>query len=82
MKYILFWFFTVPVYMVNSNAQKLEKLWETDTLFKVPESVLPDAAGKRLFISNIDGASGGKDGKGHISVMETNGKIKKFLDED
>jgi hypothetical protein len=57
-------------------GQRLEKLWETDTLFKVPESVLPDVAGARLFISNIDGASGGKDGKGHITVMGTDGKIK------
>ena len=60
-------------------AQRLEKLWETDTLFKVPESVLYDISSGRVFVSNIDGASNGKDGKGHISLLTKDGKIKKSV---
>ncbi len=58
-----------------ANAQKLEKLWTTDSVFKVPESVLFDEPTKDLYVSNIDGASGAKDGKGGISKMNTDGKI-------
>lgn len=63
---------------LNAAAQKLEKLWETDTLFKVPESVLFEEEEKMLYVSNIDGASGAKDGKGFISKLNTNGKIIKL----
>jgi sugar lactone lactonase YvrE len=56
-------------------AQKLEKIWETPAIFKVPESVLYDNGEDVLFISNIDGASGEKDGKGHISKVSKEGKM-------
>ncbi len=56
------------------SAQNLVKLWETDTVFKVPESVLFDAGKKQLFISNIDGAAAAKDGKGGISLLKPDGK--------
>ena len=55
------------------NAQTLEKLWTSDSLLKVPESVLVHK--KVLFVSNIDGASGAKDGKGFISKLNPNGSI-------
>lgn len=63
---------------LNAAAQKLEKLWETDTLFKVPESVLFEEEERVLYVSNIDGASGAKDGKGFISKMSAEGKIIKL----
>jgi hypothetical protein len=63
---------------LTTAAQKLEKLWETDTLFKVPESVLFEEEEKVLYVSNIDGASGAKDGKGFISKLSTDGKIIKL----
>jgi sugar lactone lactonase YvrE len=63
---------------LTTAAQKLEKRWETDTLFKVPESVLFEEEEKVLFVSNIDGASGAKDGKGFISKLSTNGKVIKL----
>jgi sugar lactone lactonase YvrE len=62
----------------NATAQKLEKIWETDSLFKVPESVLFEEEERVLFVSNIDGASGAKDGKGFISKLSTDGKIIKL----
>lgn len=59
-----------------SKAQQhgLTKLWETDTVFRTPESVLFDGKGKRLFVSNIDGAPAEKDGKGFISIVGLDGK--------
>ena len=52
------------------------KLWETDTLLKVPESVLFDADNNVLYVSNIDGTDGwAKDGKGSIAKVGLDGKI-------
>ena len=61
----------------HSLAQhKVTKLWETDTLLKVPESVLFDAENKVLYVSNIDGTDPwGKDGKGSIGKVGLDGKI-------
>jgi hypothetical protein len=57
------------------NAQKVtvQKLWATDTILKVPESVLVDDKENCLWVSNIDGASNGKDGKGSISKLSKTG---------
>ena len=55
-------------------AQQLEKLWETDSTFKVPESTLYYPAEKVIFVSNIDGQPGEKDGKGSISKLGADGK--------
>jgi hypothetical protein len=52
------------------------KVWETDTILKVPESVLFDAGDKVLYASNIDGTDGwAKDGKGSIAKIGLDGKI-------
>lgn len=53
----------------------LEKQWVTDTALRVPESVYFDAAKKVLYVSNIEGASNEKDGKGFISRLSPEGKI-------
>lgn len=59
----------------NSNAQKLEKLWETDSVFKVPESVIFDKVNKVLYVSNIDGTQPwAKDGFGSIGKLGLDGK--------
>ncbi len=58
------------------NAQyQLVKKWETDASLKVPESVLFDGKNKVLYVSNIDGAPDGKDGKGSIGKVGLDGKI-------
>lgn len=59
----------------NLNAQKatVQKLWATDTILKVPESVLVDDKENCIWVSNIDGASTGKDGKGSISKLSKTG---------
>lgn len=57
-----------------SQKHQLVKLWETDSVFKVPESVLFDGH-NTLYVSNIDGTDPwGKDGKGSIGKMTADGK--------
>jgi len=61
----------------NSIAQShsLTKLWQSDTVLKVPESVLFDGKAKLLYVSNIDGQPWEKDGKGSIGKLALDGKI-------
>lgn len=63
---------------ITVSAQQFVKLWESDPVFKVPESVLFDAASKTLFVANIDTVNGSgpwtKDGRGSIGKMAANGK--------
>jgi sugar lactone lactonase YvrE len=55
---------------------KLEKLWETDSVLKVPESVLFDGDNKVLYAANIDGTDPwGKDGKGSVAKVGLDGKV-------
>lgn len=57
------------------TVASLEKLWETDTVLKVCESVLYDAQRDVIYVSNIDGMPDQKDGKGYISRLSTKGEI-------
>ena len=61
--------------VIPVDAQKLTLLWKTDPVFKVPESVLFDAKTNVLYVSNIDGASSERDGRGFISRIDPNGNI-------
>ncbi len=63
--------------LMNTFAQhQLVKLWETDSVLKVPESVLYDKKNQVLYVSNIDGTQPwGKDGKGSIGKVGLDGKI-------
>lgn len=57
-------------------THKLVQKWESDTLFKVPESVLFDAKNQVLYVSNIDGKEPwAADGKGSIGKLGLDGKI-------
>lgn len=73
---ILSFIFFISFSFQSLSAQhKLEKKWETDTLLKVPESVYFDPANQVLYVSNIDGKSDEKDGKGSIGKVGLDGKI-------
>ena len=68
----------ITVFLVSnkcySQKHQLVKLWETDTVFKVPESVLYDGK-NTLYVANIDGTDPwGKDGKGSVGKMGSDGK--------
>ena len=58
----------------NAQEHKLVKLWETDPVVAVPESVLPDLDKNILYVSLIDGGGWDVDGKGGIAKLGTNGK--------
>jgi sugar lactone lactonase YvrE len=77
MKYILTIALSCFLY-ANTNAQSktVQKLWQTDSVFKVPESVLFHAKKNLLYVSNIDGKEPwGKDGVGSIGKLNTDGSI-------
>lgn len=59
---------------IGASAQKLEKIWETDTVIAIPESVLPDFSRKIMFVSLIDGGGWVADGKGGVGKMSFDGK--------
>ena len=63
--------FTSALYAQNSQ---LVKIWETDSVLKVPESVLFNSKNKMLFVSNIDGKPQEKDLKGSIARISLDGK--------
>ena len=62
----------------KATVQQYELLekWESDSLLKVPESVLVDKANQILYVSNLDGSDPWKaDGKGSIAKVGLDGKI-------
>ena len=61
--------------LTSENYNLIEK-WESDSLLKVPESVLLDKDNEILYVSNVDGLDPWKaDGKGSISKLGLDGKI-------
>ncbi len=65
----------VLLYGNVQSQHKLVKLWETDAVLKVPESVIYDAKNKVLYSANIDGEPWGRDGNGSIGKIGLDGKI-------
>lgn len=63
---------------VSPKGEKvvLTKIWQTDTVLKVPESVIYNPADKFLYVANINGKGDAKDGNGFISKLSTTGKIE------
>lgn len=59
--------------LLHAQQHKLEKLWETDSIVAVPESVLPDATNSFLFVSLIDGGGWDVDGKGGVGKLGLDG---------
>lgn len=57
------------------SQHHLTKIWSTDSILKVPESVLIDPVSKVLFVSNIDGRPDEKDNKGSVGKVSADGKI-------
>ena len=60
----------------QTTTTNIEKVWETITELKTPESVIYAPNENMLFVSNIDGQPDGKDNQGFISkVSSLNGSI-------
>jgi len=76
MKIVFLFSVSLILYSGCTHDSRLQKLWETDNVFKVPESVLFDAKNNRLYVSNIDGEdTWAADGKGSIGLLGTDGKV-------
>ena len=73
MKYIIFSFFIFVAFSAKAQ-HKLEKLWQTDTIVAIPESVLPDLKSNISYISLIDGGGWDADGKGGVAKLGIDGK--------
>ncbi|HEY8968908.1 MAG TPA: ATP-binding protein, partial [Puia sp.] len=65
---------SLPFIAKAQQHPTLDRLWETDTIIAIPESVLPDATGKTLYVSLIDGGGWDADGKGGVGKLGVNGK--------
>jgi hypothetical protein len=64
-------FFT-PLF-TSAQQHHLEKVWETDSVIAIPESVLPVPKENLLYISLIDGGGWDIDGKGGVAKMKSDG---------
>ena len=62
-------------YSIEAQQHQLVMKWQSDTILKVPESVLYDGKNKVLYIANIDGQPNEKDGKGSIGRVGLDGKV-------
>lgn len=61
---------------VNVKAQhRLEKIWETDSVINLPESVLPDVKNKVLYVSIMGNNPNDKDGIGGVGKIGLDGKV-------
>jgi hypothetical protein len=75
MKHLPLFFILFCSTIINAQNHQLVKKWETDSIFKVPESVLFDGANNVLYITNIDGKEPwGADGIGSVGKMGADGK--------
>lgn len=74
MKLSLLSFILTASSLQAQQQHSLEKIWETDSIVAVPESVLPDATKNILYVSLIDGGGWDVDGKGGIGQLGLDGK--------
>lgn len=76
MKKLLPAFLALITFSASAQQQhELKKRWQTDTVVRTPESVLPDFKKKILYVSEIEGESSTKDGKGGVAILAEDGKI-------
>ena len=61
-----------------AGAFHLVKKWATEPVFDVPESVCWDPDREILYVSNIGGNPGEKDGNGFISRVTIEGEVRKL----
>ncbi|MFA4867031.1 MAG: ATP-binding protein [Pedobacter sp.] len=61
---------------VSAQAQhRIEKIWETDSVINMPESVLPDIKNKVLYTSVMGNSPTDKDGIGGVAKIGLDGKV-------
>lgn len=76
MKKNIIYFLLLFILSFSGIAQhSLTRIWVTDTILPVPESVLYDKTDQILYTSLMDGSPAERDGKGSIGKLSTDGKI-------
>ena len=78
MKQLLFTFTAIIFLVISLSAQSFDMVWETEKVFKTPESALYDAERNQIYVSNINGKPTVKDGNGFISILDTTGRVRKL----
>lgn len=58
---------------VKAQTHKIEKIWETDTIIPIPESILPDLKNDQLYVSLINGGGWEADGIGGVGKLNADG---------
>lgn len=58
-----------------AESRSLEKQWESEARFKVPESVLYDRERQVLYVTNIEGEPWATDGRGSVGKLGLDGKV-------
>jgi hypothetical protein len=61
-------------FTLRAQKHSLQKVWETDTVVAIPESVLSDPSRNILYVSLIDGGPWDVDGKGGVGKLGLDGK--------
>ena len=74
MKHLITPFILFAAFTGSAQQHQLTKLWETDTIVAVPESVLSDFKNNILYVSLIDGGAWDADGKGGVGKLSRDGK--------
>lgn len=74
MKKILITLFAFTAFNAKAQTHTLEKIWQTDTIIAIPESVFPDLKNNILYVSLINGGSWVADGIGGVGKLSLDGK--------
>jgi DNA-binding beta-propeller fold protein YncE len=56
-------------------SENIKKIWETDAVFMVPESVIYDPVNDIIYVSNINGDPTEEDSNGFISKLGIDGNV-------
>lgn len=76
MKKNIFYILLLFIISFSSIAQhSLNRIWITDSILPIPESVLYDKTDQILYTSLMDGSPAERDGKGSIGKLAPDGKI-------
>ena len=74
MKSVIVLAIALLTYSGSYSQHKLEKIWETDSVVAIPESVYADVKNGVLYVSLIDGGPWEADGKGGVARLGLDGK--------
>ncbi len=75
MRSMMFCLLGLVSFAASAAEWSVEKLWETEAVFKNPESALNDGQRGVIYVSNVNGDANAKDGNGFISRLSPDGRV-------